>query len=112
MKKLFFIGLISTMVFVMPCRTFSQTTEKTAKKITYTTLDVKKDYEVIHIVTGYSEITATLTFLKAYAAAWANLTTEATILNADAVVGIRVEFANTDASGSKLLVYGTAIKYK
>jgi hypothetical protein len=112
MKKIFFIGSISLMVLVMPSKTFSQVSDRT-KKITYTTLDVKKDYEVIKVVTGCTELTTTSkdSFLNAYTAAWANLATEAAKSNADAVVGIRV-VNMADNAGNKVLIYGTAVKYK
>ena len=91
MKKVFFIGVFSLIVLVIPFLNCgrSATSTQQSKNITYTTLDVKHDYEIIHVISGYSEIsTATSkdSFLKAYGAAWSNMTTEAMNLKVDAVV--------------------------
>jgi uncharacterized protein YbjQ (UPF0145 family) len=115
MKKLMFIGFFSLMVFAMPFVSCSQTKTATATpSITYTTLDVKQAYDVQQVITGYAETSATPTkdsFLKAYASAWANLSTEAYKLKSDAVVGIHVEFINC-SDNMRIVVYGTAVKYK
>jgi len=115
MKKLIFIGLINLMVFAAPFVSHSQGVYKTKEtSITYTTLDVKQDYEVLQVITGYVETTSTLakdSFLNAYSTAWANLAAEAYKLKADAVVGIHVEFIN-GADNLRIMIYGTAVKYK
>ena len=115
MKKLIFIGLLNLMVFTMPFVSHSQVVNKTqTTPITYTTLDVKQDYEVLQVITGYTETTTTPikdSFLKAYSTAWANLAAEAYKLKANAVVGIHVEFVNS-TDNLRIVVYGTAVKYK
>lgn len=87
-----------------------------AKAVTFTTLDVKVNYEIIQIITGFAEIAAPANkdnFMKAYAAAWTTLGAEANKVKADAVVGIKVEFMkSTDGYNDKVVVYGTAVKYR
>ena len=43
--------------------------------ITYTTLDVKQNYEILQVITGYSETTTVpvnqVSFLNVYTTAWA-----------------------------------------
>ena len=116
MKKLTFIAVLCMFVLVLPFINCGQNaaSKKLIKNITYTTLDVKHDYEIIQVISGYSETTTTPTkdsFMKAYAAAWSNLATEAYNLKVDAVVGIRVEFV-TATDNLRIIVYGTAVKYK
>ena len=82
--------------------------------ITYTTLDIKQDYQIQQIITGYSE-TTTLpvkkdSFLNVYSTAWAKRS-EAYRLKSDAVIGIHVEFIS-GTNELRIVVYGTAVKYK
>ena len=115
MKKLFYFVLLNLIVFSIPFVSCSHATDKTKTlPITYTTLDVKQNYEVLQVITGYSETTSAPTkdsFLKVYGSAWANLATEANKLKADAVVGIHVEFIN-NTDNLSIVAYGTAVKYK
>jgi hypothetical protein len=119
MKKFSFRLIVIISFIVMLCESCSQNgNEKTSgekqKNITYTTLDVKNEYEIIRIITGCSDASASLSkddILKAYSAAWANLATEAYNQKADAVVGIRATFI-TFESNAIVIVYGTAVKYK
>ncbi len=103
------------MVFALPFVSCSQVNEKSkTNPITYTTLDVKQNYDVLQVITGFTETTTSPTkdsFLKAYSTAWANMSTEANKLKADAVVGIHVEFINS-VDNLRIVVYGTAVKYK
>ena len=130
MKKLFFVSFMA-LVILMPSISKSQTSSKAkqtqattkatdkpvekSKAIIYTTLDLKQAYDVIQVITGYSEISTTPTkdsFLKAYMMAWNNLGTEAYNQKADAVVGIHVEFITTPDSYIRMIIYGTAVKFK
>jgi len=74
----------------MPLVSRSQGVDKTKEtSITYTTLDVKQDYEILQVITGYSETTTTPvnndSFLNVYTTAWAKLAGEAYKLKSDAV---------------------------
>ena len=119
MKKYNFSPIAIIFVVVIFCISCSQpnkdkTTITKQKNITYTTLDVKNEYEVIRIITGCSDVTADLSkenILSAYGAAWTNISKEAYNNKADAVVGIHVEFITT-TNNVIIIVYGTAVKYK
>ena len=83
--------------------------------LTYTTLDVKQDYQILQVIGGYSQIESALVqdpFEVAQGNAWRDIMKQAADLEADAVVGIRMEFENIsrDTVG-RLIVYGTAVKY-
>ena len=131
MKKQFLISLMVITVMLMPFISQSQTSGKSKqtqtttkatdkpvekqKAIINTTLDLKQAYDVIQVITGYSEITTTPTkdsFLKSYMAAWTNLGTEAYNQKADAVIGIHVDFITTPDSYIRIIIYGTAVKFK
>lgn len=115
MKKLIVTGMLIAMVFIVSFAAKSQTkTTTTTSNITYTTLDVKQAYDIQQVITGYTETTSTPnkdSFLKAYTAAWTNLSSEAYKLKSDAVIGIHVEFINCQ-DAMRIVVYGTAVKYK
>ena len=117
MKKIFFIGLLNLIVFTILFVSCSPVNEKPkTTPIIYTTLDVKQNYEILQVITGFAEIIITApstkeSFLKAYSTAWANLATEANKLKANAVVGIHVEFIN-GSDNLRIVAYGTAVKYK
>ena len=103
------------MVIAVPLVVRSQDEKKTKEPtITYTTLDVKQNYEIQQIVTGYSEITTPVnqvSFLNVYTTAWAKLASEAYRLKSDAVIGLHVEFIN-GTNEMRIVIYGTAVKYK
>ena len=103
------------MVFAMPLIGRTQDEKKTKEPtITYTTLDVKQNYEILQVITGYAEIATPVnqvSFLNVYTTAWAKLASEAYRLKSDAVIGIHVEFIN-GANEMRIVVYGTAVKYK
>jgi len=83
--------------------------------LTYTTLDVKKDYEILQVIGGFSQIQTEIAqdpFAVAQANAWRDIMKQAADLDADAVVGIRMEFENlTRDNVGRLIIYGTAVKY-
>jgi len=81
----------------------------------YTTLDVKQDYEIVQVIAGYAQIEPAMVrdpFEVAQGKAWQQLAEQAAALDADAVVGIRMEFENlTRDTVGRLIVYGTAVKF-
>ena len=88
---------------------------KEEKTITYTTLDVKQNYEIVRVIAGYTQIETAMMrdpFDVAQQNAWAKLAEQAEGAEADAVVGIRMEFENiTQNTVGRLIIYGTAVKY-
>jgi len=87
------------------------------KKIIYTTLDVKQNYEIIQIIAAAEDIIGSSGLKysaveKAYNATWEKLMKTAETVGADAVVGVRVEMENMNGQiVGRLLIYGTAVKY-
>ncbi len=85
------------------------------KKIIYTTLDIKQEYEIISIITGYAQVPTAVfkdPFLKAHKAAWKDFMKTAAAAKADAVVGVRMDFENiTKDMVGRLIIYGTAVKF-
>lgn len=83
--------------------------------LTYTTLDVKQDYEILQVVVGFSQLQTQLAqdpMVAAQGDAWRDIMKQAADLEADAVVGIRMEFENvTRDNVGRLIIYGTAVKY-
>ena len=86
------------------------------KKIVYTTLDIKQDYNVISIITGFTAVETQLfkdPFEVALKNAWKDFNKKVKSSNADAVVGIRIVFENiTKGNAGRLIIYGTAVKFK
>ena len=85
-------------------------------KITYTTTDLKFEYEIIDICVHYQEF-GTMTLLdpleNAINKGVKNFEKKVIQLGGDAVVGFRFEFANrTQKDEGRLLIYGTVIKFK
>lgn len=114
MKKLVFFFTLTIIVSAVIISVYSQATPQ-KKKIIYTTADLKQNYEIIQVITGNSDFAASAAsdqFAARLNLAWNNLMTDATKVNADAVVGIKVEFVNatTNAVG-RIIVYGTAVKF-
>lgn len=95
---------------------FSQQ-DTTEKKIIFTTLDVKHNYEIIQIIAAPEDIRGTSGFKlgpveKAYNSAWENFILAAKKIDADAVVGVRVEIENMNGNiVGRLLIYGTAVRF-
>lgn len=87
------------------------------KKIVYTTLDVKNNYEIIQIIAATEDIIGSSglkysSVEKAYNAAWEKFMKTAETVGANAVVGVRVEMENMNNQiVGRLLIYGTAVKY-
>jgi len=113
MKKLSFFVLLMVIVTVKPISAFCQDI-KAEKKIIYTTLDVKQDYEIITIIGTPVDISTSFgnPVGKAYNAAWEQFMKTAESIGADAVVGIRIEIENINSQiVGRLLMYGTAVKF-
>jgi hypothetical protein len=90
--------------------------QESPKKIIYTTADLKIDYEVVGILSHYQEFASfglkdpLLGAIKKGTEEFEKKSAEA---GADAVVGIRYEFANrTEKDEGRLLIYGTVVKFK
>lgn len=85
------------------------------KEVTCTTTDLKQAYSILKVVTGFSTMSSLsdAAFAKAYSEAWSKLAYEASKVDADAVVGIKIEqLKSADGKSDKLIVYGTAVKTK
>ncbi len=86
------------------------------KKIIYTTLDVKQDYEIISVIAALQDIGGTVMgdpVAKAYKSAWEKFEAASKTFGADAVVGVRIELQNTSSAVvGRLMIYGTAVKFK
>ncbi len=85
-------------------------------KIVCTTTDFKFEYEIIDICVHYQEF-GTLTLRDPLEGAinkgMQNFEKKIIQLGGDAVIGLRFEFANrTQKDEGRLLIYGTAIKFK
>jgi uncharacterized protein YbjQ (UPF0145 family) len=91
--------------------------QQETKKIVYTTLDVKQNYEIIQIIAATEDIIGAsglryTAVEKAYNATWEKLMKTAETVGADAVVGVRVEMENMNSEFvGRILIYGTAVKY-
>ena len=115
MKSLFYFTLLIAIIAVKPFTVFGQDAEE-QKNIIYTTLDVKQSYEIITIIQAPEDITTTAIggpVIKALNRAWKEFDKIAKSLDADAVVGVRIEIENMSGSiVGRLLIYGTAVKFK
>lgn len=112
MKKSFY--LICAVVFSVFFMSASSLNSEEQKKIIYTTLDVKQNYEVISIIAAPVDISPSFgdPVAKAYKAAWEQFMKTATSIGADAVVGVRIELQNMNGQiVGRLLIYGTAVKF-
>lgn len=91
--------------------------QQETKKIDYTTLDVKQNYEIIQIIAAAEDIIGSSGLKysaveKAYNATWDKFMKTAETVGADAVVGVRVEIENMNSQFvGRILIYGTAVKY-
>lgn len=106
--------LLSTSIFAQK-KEQNKSEAVNEKKIVYTTLDIKQEYEIILIIAAPVDITGTFSgdpVTKAYKKAWQDFDAEAKKLNADAVVGVRVEMENMNGNiVGRLMLYGTAVKF-
>jgi uncharacterized protein YbjQ (UPF0145 family) len=115
MKKLNLLTFAFISLFLLSAPYVSS--QEQTKKIVYTTLDVKQNYEIIQIIAAAEDIIGSSGLKysaveKAYNAAWDKLMKTAESVGADAVVGVRVEMENMNAQiVGRLLIYGTAVKY-
>ncbi|MDX9695189.1 MAG: heavy metal-binding domain-containing protein [Bacteroidales bacterium] len=114
MRKVLFIFALVVIFTAKSVAVFSQDSQE-QKKIIYTTLDVKQNYEIIQIILAQSDITSTFSgspVVKAYTSAWDQFKKNAESNGADAVVGVRFELENMNAQiVGRLLIYGTAVKF-
>ncbi|MGD0712109.1 MAG: hypothetical protein ABR968_13130 [Bacteroidales bacterium] len=104
------------MVIAIPLVGRSQDENKTkVPTITYTIIDVKQNYTLPQVITGYSGVTTTpvnqVLFLNVYTTAWAKLANEAYRLKSDVVIGLHVGFIN-GTNELKIVLYSTTVKYK
>lgn len=110
------LAVLISLLTVVNSFSFGQE-ENREKKIIYTTLDVKQNYEIIQIIAAPEDIRTTSGFKfgpveKAYNSAWEQLALTAQKLEADAVVGVRVELENMNGNiVGRLLIYGTAVRF-
>ncbi len=110
------LAVLISLMTVVNTLSFSQE-DKNEKKIIYTTLDVKQNYEIISIIAAPEDIRTTSGFKlgpveKAYNSAWEKFILAAKNLEADAVVGVRIEIENMNGNiVGRLLIYGTAVKF-
>ena len=105
--------LIFLVMFMSVSLLFSQDT----KKIIYTTTsDLKTDYEIMTVVTAVQEIKSSFSkdpLEVALGNVWEKFMTQAQNIGADAVIGLRydVSYMTKDLTG-KIILYGTAVKFK
>jgi len=109
--------IISLAIVVLLTTTFSTTRVfPDDKKIIYTTLDVKQDYDIVGFVHGFAQVGSRVfgdPFEGAYEDVWKDFEDNAKKLDADAVVGIRMEFQNlTEKMVGRLILYGTAVRFR
>ena len=93
------------------CPVFAQQT-----KIIYTTLDLKQDYEIISVITGFAKVQQAVfkdPLGGAFKKAWEDLEKNARKVGADAVIGIQIDFENlTKNNAGRIVISGTAVKLK
>jgi hypothetical protein len=117
---LFVLIILSLAIFIAgSAKDKSATTaavQESPKKIIYTTTDLKIDYEVVGILSHYQEFASfglKDPLLGAIKKGTEEFEKKAAEAGADAVVGIRYEFANrTEKDEGRLLIYGTMVKFK
>ena len=114
MKKFRLIIIVAVLFYFAQFSAFGQ--DKTEqKKIIYTTLDIKQNYEIITIIAAPVDITSTISgspVVKAYKTAWEQINQTAEAIKADAVIGVRIELENMNGQiVGRLLIYGTAVKF-
>lgn len=114
MKKLLLISVLVALAAIKPMSTYAQDAQG-EKKIIYTTLDLKQDYEIISIVQSPDDLTPAMSdpVKKSLKRAWDEFDKAAKALNADAVIGVRIELENMSGQMvGRILIYGTAVKFK
>lgn len=85
------------------------------KKVVYTTLDIKDEYEVVLLVSVFALLEPGFgdPLDGALKSVWKDMQKQAEKLGADAVVGIRFELENLEGNNAgRLMMYGTAVKKK
>jgi uncharacterized protein YbjQ (UPF0145 family) len=105
--------LLVGIVGIVRCPSFVSAEEK---KIVWTTVDLKQDYEILDVITSLRTVTPGMfsdPMEGEFNKACKNLEDQAKKLNADAIIGFRVEIQNiTKDTAGRVLVYGTAVKFK
>jgi hypothetical protein len=113
MRKLLLFSL-AVILTVLSISAFCRDDQQ-QKKVIYTTLDVKQDYEIISIIAAPVDISPGFgnPITKAYKSAWELFEANSKSSGADAVVGVRIELQNINSTVvGRLLIYGTAVKFK
>ena len=113
-KKILVMVLVGIMGMGVVCSSLVWAEQK---KIIYTTMDLKQDYEILDLVVWLETITSGSGFGDAmaggYNTACKRIEEQAKKLGADAVIGYRVDIQNiTRETAGRVLIYGTAVKFK
>ena len=114
MRKLPLFFALVVILTTLSMSAFCQDNQQ-QKKIIYTTLDVKQDYEIISIIAAPVDISPGFgnPIAKAYKSAWEQFEATSKSIGADAVVGVRIELQNMNSAVvGRLMIYGTAVKFK
>ena len=115
MRKLSLFFALAVILTILSMSAFCQDKQE-QKKIIYTTLDVKQDYEIISVIAALQDIGGTVIgdpIAKAYKSAWEKFEATSKMCGADAVVGVRIELQNINSAVvGRLMIYGTAVKFK
>ncbi len=119
MKKTNIILLIIVGFLTMPCIVIAKSSDdESEKKIIYTTLDIDREYEVLSIIASPEDVRPVSGLRgrgpveRAYEAVWEKFKNAAKEIEADAVVGVRIELENINQQVvGRILIYGTAVRF-
>jgi len=84
------------------------------KKIIFTTMDLKQDYEILDLVAWVTSFTTGFlgdNITDVYNGCSREVKNQAIKLGADAVIGVQINLQNV-AGMSTMSIYGTAVKFK
>ena len=112
-KKILVMVLVGIMGVGIVCSSLVWAQQK---KIIYTTMDLKQDYEILSVIGWIEDVAGDKPMTNGYSAAWGKIEEQAKKLVADAVIGIHIDIERADMVGVKnigrVLIYGTAVKFK
>jgi len=116
MKKLLSLFFVATLLICSSVQAAFHYPPPIGPKI-FTTEDPGKPYEVISIVVSYQQFPSFGVkdpLVAAIQSGYTELEKDLEVANADAIIGLRIEFNSRPMKGEegRVLLYGTLIKYK